>query len=90
MDVDHGAHHFAPLKAEFPLFICMIVNPERHSQKEDKVGKNQVKYSSGGGGRCAGFHDVHHEAQANGPTDENHRIDDQEGCVVFWFFCGNW
>lgn len=82
VDVNHAADHFAPTDAEAPLVIGVIVNPERHGEEEDKVGEDEVENSYGGDGRGAGLHDVHHQAEADGPAEQNHAVDDQEGCAV--------
>lgn len=82
MDVDHAADHFTPSLPQIPLMSGIIIYSEGHCEKEDEVSKDQVQHSDGGGGKCAGFHDVYHQAQANGTGEENHRVDDEKECVV--------
>lgn len=82
VDVDHPADHFAPTEAQAPVISCIVVNPEGHSEKEDKVGENEVEHSDGGDGCRAGLHDVYHQAKADGTGEQNHRVDGQEDCVV--------
>ncbi len=82
VDVDHAADHFTPPETHSPVLSRVIVDPEGHSKEEDEVGKDEVEDCNGGGGRRAGLHDVHHQAQADGSAEQNHRVDSQEDCVV--------
>lgn len=82
VDVDHAADHFTPPKAQGPVISGVVVNPKGHSEKEDEVGEDEVEYSDGGYGCSAGLHDVHHQAQTDDTAEQNHRVDDQKGCVV--------
>lgn len=72
VDVDHAADHPAQPGAQVPLMIGVIVNPEGHGQEEDEVGEDEVEYGYGGDGCGAEPYDVHHQAQADDATEQNH------------------
>ncbi|TNN86575.1 hypothetical protein EYF80_003345 [Liparis tanakae] len=72
VDVNHAADRFAPPVAQAPVMSGVVVNPEGHSEKEDEVGEDEVEYSNGGDGCRAELHDVHHQANADGPDEQNH------------------
>lgn len=64
--VNHQTDHFAKIKVEVPFMNGIVVYPERHGEKEDKVCKDEIVHSDGGCGHLAGLHDVNHQAEADG------------------------
>lgn len=45
------------------------------------MGEDEVEYSNGDD--RAGLYDAHHQAQTDCTGEQNHRVDEYEGCPVF-------